>query len=215
MRNQPYYWLLFMSVQLNPMTSVGSSQYDLHNSIEMRDNSIMAYIVSTPPPRIIHVPKRPAKYRQMIYDSAANIHLRQQSMKLLLFYADQANGFSPALALIHRETGIAPNKVSEIRQRLVKRGLLFYNNQEHAIYIAWDRIQAFAILDKPILISRGKSTFSPFDPYAYNEKPKKRIKYIKQRRLVPIPWTKDQERQFKVLQEMSPEMYREYLFLGK
>ena len=69
------------------------------------------------PPQIVHSEPRPADYRQMIKDAARNIHLRTQATNLLLFYADQANHFTPALKLIEREMGIASNKVSEVRQR--------------------------------------------------------------------------------------------------
>lgn len=68
------------------------------------------------PPQIVHSEPRPADYRQMIEDAARNIHLRRQAAALLLFYAKQADHFTPALKLIERETGIARNKVSEVRR---------------------------------------------------------------------------------------------------
>lgn len=66
-----------------------------------------------------------------------------------MYYCSQANGFTPARLRIENQTGIAFNKISEIRQGLVKRGLIQYDAQEGFIFIDWNRLRIFAMLDKP------------------------------------------------------------------
>ena len=118
-----------------------------------------------PPPQIQHSEPRPENYRAMVKDCAKNIHLRKQSTALLQYYANQANHFRPALATVEKETGIPANKVSEIRQIQVKRGLIAYNNEHGFIYIGWDRIRAFAMLEMPLRLPRGNRYF--FSPVRY------------------------------------------------
>lgn len=108
------------------------------------------------PPQIIHSEPRPEAYRQMIEDASRNIHLRKQSSALLLCYASHANHFRPALELIEKQTGIAKNKVSEIRKRLHDRGLISYNAEQGYIYIDWRRVRAFAMLEKPLRLPQWK-----------------------------------------------------------
>ena len=69
------------------------------------------------PPEILHSEKRPAHYRIMIDDCTRNIHLRKQAAALLMYYAEQANHFRPALATVEKATGIPQNKVSDVRKR--------------------------------------------------------------------------------------------------
>ena len=101
----------------------------------------------------------------MIMDAAQNIHLRRQATKLLLFYADQNNGFRPALKLIKRKTGIPENKVSEVRKRLIDRGLIAYEPEDF-IMLDWQRIRTFAALEKPLRLPKnGNCFFAPVKPY--------------------------------------------------
>ena len=147
----------------------------------------------------------------MIIDAAKNIHLRKQATKLLLFYTDQAEGFSPVLALICARTGISKNKVSEIRKKLVQRGLICYDREFHKIYISWNRLQAFAMLEKPLLLTRGKHTFYPFEPELQTPKRKKHKRHAEQHRLLPVPLTLEQKRQLEILEAMPPDVYREMI----
>lgn len=174
----------------------------------------MAFIAAIPPPSIHHLPARPPNYAPMVKQAAANIHLRQQSTQLLLCYARQADGFKPAQGFIEKKTSIPAKKVSDVRARLVKRGLICYDKESHKIYIAWDRIRAFAILDKPLLLTRGKCTFFPFDPTPYLNGTVKRNSFIKQHRLVPVPLTLEQARQLRVLQTLPLDEFREFITLG-
>ena len=97
----------------------------------------------------------------MILDAARNIHLRKQATELLLFYADQANGFRPALKLIGKKTGLPTQDISKIRKRLIDRGLIAYKPGNY-IMLDWQRIRIFAALEKPLTLPRSKAyTFSP------------------------------------------------------
>lgn len=173
----------------------------------------MPFIPRIPPPAIKHVPERPANYKRMVEAAAKSIHLRQQATRLLTLYASQANGFRPAQGFIESKTGIPAKKISDVRARLARCGIICYDKQAGKIYIAWDRIRAYAILDKPLLLSRDKYTFFPFDPTPYFMA-KGRICNIKQQRLTPCPLTLEQDRQLKILQALSPEDYKETILIG-
>ena len=158
----------------------------------------------------MHIPERPTHYKQMAEKAAVNIHLRQQATRLLLLYAGQAEGFRPALAFIEANAKIPKNKVSEIRRILIERGLICYDRQSCIIYISWIRIQAFSLLERPLLLSRGKYVFFPFkvDKYIDDYKPDK---YKTQHRLVPVPLTLEQCRQLHILEEMSQETFTDII----
>lgn len=112
------------------------------------------------PPQILHNVQRPENWVQMIDDAAKNIHVRNQAVRLLKYYAQNENGFRPALSLIEMSTGLAANKISEIRKRLVKKGLIAYTGDK--IYIDWRHIRIFAGLEKPIRIPQnGICYFAP------------------------------------------------------
>lgn len=131
----------------------------------------------TKAPAIYHSEQRPDCYVVMINDCATNIHLRNNAKRLLTFYANQANGFSPSLVFINRMTGLAINKISELRQQLVDYGLINYSNEKHFIHIGWSRIRAYAMLEQPLRVTRGQCTFFPF-----TEEPKalRKAKTLKQ-----------------------------------
>lgn len=107
------------------------------------------------PPSIKHInrPDISSAQRIELADTAArNVRLSGRATKLLLYYCNQENGFAPALKLIERETGIAPNKVSEIRRELVRKGMITYRQQAHRgkIVIDWLHLSAFALMDRRI-----------------------------------------------------------------
>lgn len=123
-------------------------------------------------PAIYHDEQRPDCFEQMIQDCARNIHMRAHATCLLTYYANQANGFSPALALICRETGLSINRVQEVRGQLISYGLINYSKEEKFIYIAWSRIRSYAMLEKPLRLTRGKCFFLPFTakPAIFNKR---------------------------------------------
>ena len=96
-----------------------------------------------------------------------------------MYYCNQASGFSPALKLIERETGITSNKVSEIRQELVRKGVLWYDAVERVIFIDWERLRFLAMLETPLGKSESKHGFSPVSVIKNGaKKQKKRIREI-------------------------------------
>lgn len=116
--------------------------------------------IYSPPPRIEYS-SRPPYYRQVVDDAAKNVRLSARASALLTYYCNQASGFSPALKLIERKTGIAQNKVSEIRQELVRKGVLWYDAGEHVIFIDWERLRFLAMLETPLGKSESMNGFSP------------------------------------------------------
>lgn len=97
----------------------------------------------------------------------------------MVYYCNQASGFSPALRLIERETGIAPNKVSEIRQELVRKGVLWYDAGDRFIFIDWERLRFLAMLETPLGKSESMHGFSPVSAIKHGaRKQKKRIREI-------------------------------------
>lgn len=104
------------------------------------------------PPAVYHVPHRPRRYQLICERCGVILHLRKQATALLAYYADCGNpDFRPALKQIAKHTGIAPNKIHQVRQRLIDRGLLWFL-PERAVILCWPRIQTFAALDRPITI---------------------------------------------------------------
>lgn len=107
----------------------------------------------TLPPIIYHIDKpdiSPVQRQELAIAAANNVRLSARATKLLLYYCNQANGFAPALKLIERDTGIAPNKVSEIRHDLVRKSLIAYQQQalRGKIVIDWLHLSAFALMDR-------------------------------------------------------------------
>ena len=78
-------------------------------------------------PRIHHVGIRPGRKKRPDIMQAAcdNLHISGQARRLLAFYADQADGFTPALELIHKKTGLDRKDISKIRKQLVDNGIEF------------------------------------------------------------------------------------------
>lgn len=107
----------------------------------------------TLPPIIYHIDRPdifPEHRQELALTAANNVRLSARATKLLLYYCNQSNGFAPALKLIERETGIAQNKVSEIRQELVRKSLISYQQQSirGRIVIDWLHLSAFALMDR-------------------------------------------------------------------
>ena len=161
------------------------------------------------PPAIFHSKGRPQCYLTMIDDCARNIHLRKQATELLKFYAGCSNGFRPALYLIEKEIGIPSVKVSPIRKILVDHGLIDYNREQRYIYIAWNRINAFAMLEKPLRLTRGKCVFSPVLNDSVHIEPDIKIKRagLKYRIVNPRPLTEQEEAFYSTLENMTEGEY--------
>ena len=113
-------------------------------------------------PEIYHVGKRPARYLEAIEACARNIHLREQSIVLLKYYASQANGFKPAGKTVEEKTGIPKNKISEVRKRLVNHGLVDYQSNPGIICICWQNIKTLADLTEPLRLPQDKTKYKFF-----------------------------------------------------
>ena len=172
-------------------------------------------------PKIYHSEDRPSCFRQMIFDCAKNVHLREHATRLLLFYANQANGFSPALAFISRETGLSIYRVYELRQQLVNYGLIGYSNEKNYIHIAWNRIKAFALLEKPLRVTRNKCVFSPFTEIPKAFQKTKTLKTLSTKYVINDPrqleeWEEDLYNRLEQLSELKytslVELIRQYEF---
>ena len=95
------------------------------------------------PPEVI-TKGRPRHFKEMVRDAAFAARLSGRAERLLQFYCSRSNRFTPALELIKRETGIAKNKVSEIRQELINHNMITY--KPGAIIVEWQHIKAFALM---------------------------------------------------------------------
>lgn len=110
-------------------------------------------------------------------DASRNIRLSSRAEKLLALYCDQASGFRPSYKFIAERTGIAINKVREIRQELVKKGAIQYDSAEGFIFIDWMRLKIFAVMEKPL--TKHDSMKGTFAPVSYRARPEKRRKKIR------------------------------------
>lgn len=95
------------------------------------------------PPEII-TKGRPKHFWKMVRDAAFAVRLSGRAERLLQFYCSRSNRFTPSLKLIEEETGIAKNKVSEIRQELINHNMITY--RPLAIIVEWQHIRAFALM---------------------------------------------------------------------
>lgn len=110
-------------------------------------------------PKIIAQVGRPPYAAAMIDDCAANLRLSGAEHRLLRFYGGCGSGFAPALAKISGDTGLAVNKISEIRARLLNRGLLKSGGE--VLAPDWFRIRAFAMMDRQSKRAALRATYIP------------------------------------------------------
>ena len=89
---------------------------------------------------------KPECFRAGVLDCSANIRLNKREAALLRFYSECSTGFCPALKTVYRYTGIRPNKISEIRQRLRQKNLI--SIQGNNLVINWNHILALANIDR-------------------------------------------------------------------
>ena len=160
------------------------------------------------PPKIIHSRSRPTLYRQMVTDAARNLHLRQQATALLSYYADQANGFRAALKTIEKHTKIPENKISDVRKRLIRFGLIAYQPKV-CVYIDWERIKVYASLQKPLRLPQSKNyTFAPAE-CPRKKKPRKTLQYYENKfhinnERIMSPW---EEKFYSILMQFTEDEY--------
>ena len=95
---------------------------------------------------IFHNGIRPAYWKEMVRDCAYNIRLSRKEETLLTYYCDRTNYFQPSLKLIENSTGIPSKKVSDLRGKLAKKGLITYGFGR--IIINWFTISSFAMIPR-------------------------------------------------------------------
>ena len=76
--------------------------------------------------------------------AAVNILLTDRQRRLLIYYACQKNGFSPAGKTVELYTGISPKHLSGIRKKLIEMGFISYQKgsrkEQGRIEIHWSTI---------------------------------------------------------------------------
>ena len=168
-------------------------------------------------PRIHHVGIRPGKKKRPDIMQAAcdNLHISGQARRLLAFYADQADGFTPALELIHKKTGLDRKDFSKIRKLLVDNGFIRYEPNK-VIDLDWDRIRLYSTFDKDkVHPKRGGAKIAPSGsvPCGARKKPSKKIKYL----LAQYKYTEAasvreinefESRLYKILEDMTEDEVR-------
>lgn len=134
---------------------------------------------------------------------------------MLEFYADQADGFTPALELIHKKTGLDRKDISKLRKQLVDNGFARYE-QNKVIDLDWDRIQLYSTLDEDMVHpKRGRAKIAPSGniPCGIIKKPPTKIKDLlkqyKYTESAPVRELNSFEKQFyKALENMTEDRVR-------
>lgn len=100
------------------------------------------------PPHIQHISCRlpDGKWQELLEAAMKNMRLKSCAKRLMMFYADQANGFRPSLRLIEDKTGIGRLNVCHVRKQLETKGFISYDG--NVITIDWYRIWQFSLLDQ-------------------------------------------------------------------
>ena len=144
-----------------------------------------------------------------------NLHISGQARRLLAFYADQADGSTPALELIHKKTGLDRKDISKIRMQLVDNGFIRYEPNK-VIDLDWDRIRLYSTFDQDkVHPKRGgaKIALSGSVPCGAITKPPKKIKYL----LAQYKYTESapvrelnafESRFYKILEDMTEDEVR-------
>ena len=175
------------------------------------------------PPQVIHLGGRPPNYHLLIERCCQNVHVSGALKRLLDYYAETANQWSPALKTISKETRIAANKIYELRAMLADKGLLQYErgrwgNQGYVI-IDWPHIKIFAALTGPIKTSQADrrahkaSGYNPYRPPDQADIPSRRLRvkdmpeYKTLKVNNPIPLTKAQADALDVLERLPVAEY--------
>ena len=115
------------------------------------------------PPRIVHGAQRPkrADIYEVINKAADNAKMTKQERRLLLYLADQADGFTPAQKTIHNATGIPETRIKNVRRSLQKLSVIDYkyNEYDHFLFINWTVIRGYALLPEPLKVGGNKRKY--------------------------------------------------------
>lgn len=108
------------------------------------------------PPTIFHHYTQSEQRKCDLDAVSEKLGLSPNDYKLLQVYSSCRTGFKPALKWVEARTGIHANKVSEIRKRLMKYGIISYSNERHAITVDWQRLALYASLPAEAFAGRKK-----------------------------------------------------------
>ena len=148
------------------------------------------------PPAIHHAGRRPIKHEigPIVTAAAENMHLTDYATRLLLCYANQANGFRPALRFISRETGIHVKTISRRRKELHEMGFILYSSD--AILIDWNRIRLYSTLDPELTNKRRRNQeiMPACQPILLNRCIKNQYRKVQPR--IPLPALNEYQQQF-------------------
>ena len=98
------------------------------------------------PPKVTHINSRAADNREELCSlCGSSLHMSKSEVKLLRYYAEQANGFKPALQHIANTIGISRFHVQRARKMLESHGVI--KTDDDRVYIDWERIRLFSTLD--------------------------------------------------------------------
>jgi len=98
------------------------------------------------PPKVTHINSRAADNRgELCSLCGSSLHMSKGEVKLLRYYAEQANGFKPALQHIANTLGITRRHVERARKMLELHGVIRVDDER--VYIDWERIRLFSTLD--------------------------------------------------------------------
>lgn len=170
--------------------------------------------------RIVHYPERPENYANVASKAAQIVHLGAKATRLLLFYASCANGFTPSRKLILDNTGILFENLSRTRTELIDKGLINYKSGQ-TLFVRWDRISIFAMLDEPIYTSQKDAAamkakdYNPYKPNVKKIKKPPRIRdmpeFCATKVLHPAPLTDAQERFLDFLEGCTEEEFNDIM----
>lgn len=143
------------------------------------------------------------------------MHISGQARRLLEFYADQAEGFTPALELIHKKTGLDRKDISKLRKQLTDNGFARYE-QNKVIELDWDRIRLYSTFDKDMVHpKRGRARIAPSGsiPCGIIKKPPTKIKdLMKQYKYTEEASVRKinefESRLYKILEDMTEDEVR-------
>lgn len=115
------------------------------------------------PPMVCHK-GRPKSFQAMAADACKNVRLSKRGTALFVFYASCSRGFRPALSVIQAETLINRKHIPNVRSELISKGMIGYGAEfGNCIYIDWQRIKTFAMLECPLQYNKAipQQFFSP------------------------------------------------------
>ena len=89
----------------------------------------------------------------LVSDVSRSIHLKANQSALLLFYCQRTQGFRPSETMIADAVGCSGRWVRRLRQQLADRGVIGFD--PYAVYIDWDRLRQYAMLDPVMTLGRA------------------------------------------------------------